>query len=161
LVNRREVAVRRHFDLAHELFHILTWDVMPPDHAEEATEFSKNRVEQLANNFASAVLMPARLLDRLAAWSQLTGGGLVAQLKSAAESLQVTTSALKWRLVALGKLTSAAAKAISDASLRGRARAAAGLPPLFSRKFMEVLRLALAEGNLSARRAASLLGISL
>ena len=30
LINRKEVIGRRHFDLAHELFHILTWDAMPP-----------------------------------------------------------------------------------------------------------------------------------
>ena len=34
LINRREVEGRRHFDLAHELFHILTWDAMPPEHSE-------------------------------------------------------------------------------------------------------------------------------
>jgi XRE family transcriptional regulator, fatty acid utilization regulator len=48
LINRYEVAGRRHFDLAHELFHILTWDAMPPEHAEEAREVGGNRVEQLA-----------------------------------------------------------------------------------------------------------------
>ena len=58
LINRHEVAGRRNFDLAHELFHILTWDAMPPEHLEEATETSKIRVEQLANSFASALLMP-------------------------------------------------------------------------------------------------------
>ena len=36
LIARREVAGRRHFDLAHELFHILTWDAMPPEHSEAA-----------------------------------------------------------------------------------------------------------------------------
>lgn len=162
LVNRHEVAGRRNFDLAHELFHVLTWDVMPPEHAEEATEFSNNRVEQLANNFASALLMPARIVNRFAAWAELTGGGLLAQIKTAAEELQVTASALKWRLVAMGKLTLAAAKALSDASLRGKpgARAKGGLPALFSRKFMEVLGHALEAGNLSVRRAAGLLDIS-
>ncbi|HEX4078867.1 MAG TPA: hypothetical protein VHX61_08350 [Rhizomicrobium sp.] len=44
LVNRYESPGRRHFDLAHELFHILTWKAMPPGHSEDATEFSKNRV---------------------------------------------------------------------------------------------------------------------
>ena len=58
LINRHEVAGRRNFDLAHELFHILTWDAMPPEHLEEATETSKIWVEQLANSFASALLMP-------------------------------------------------------------------------------------------------------
>ena len=64
LINRREPAGRRHFDLAHELFHILTWDTMPPEHVEDAAEQSRNRVEQLANSFASALLMPAAVLDR-------------------------------------------------------------------------------------------------
>jgi len=54
LINRHEVPGRRNFDLAHELFHILTWDAMPPEHVEESTEQSKSRVEQLANNFACA-----------------------------------------------------------------------------------------------------------
>ncbi len=57
LINRHEVVGRRHFDLAHELFHILTWDAMPPEHSEEARETGGNRTEQLANNFASAVLI--------------------------------------------------------------------------------------------------------
>jgi Zn-dependent peptidase ImmA (M78 family) len=72
LINRHEVPGRRNFDLAHELFHILTWDAMPPEHVEEASEQSKSRVEQLANNFASALLMPAAVLDRL--FSSLTTG---------------------------------------------------------------------------------------
>ena len=58
LIARREVAGRRNFDLAHELFHILTWDAMPPEHVEVASDFGGNRVEQLANNFAASVLMP-------------------------------------------------------------------------------------------------------
>ncbi|MDD4933454.1 MAG: helix-turn-helix transcriptional regulator, partial [Methylacidiphilaceae bacterium] len=35
MINRQEIAGRRNFDLAHELFHILTWDVMPPEPSEE------------------------------------------------------------------------------------------------------------------------------
>ena len=62
LISRSEVAGRRHFDLAHELFHILTWDAMPPERVEEASDFGGNRVEQLANNFAAAVLMPSSAL---------------------------------------------------------------------------------------------------
>ena len=59
LIARHEVAGRRHFDLAHELFHLLTWAAMPPERLEEARETGGNRVEQLANNFAAAVLIPA------------------------------------------------------------------------------------------------------
>ena len=35
----------RNFDLAHELFHILTWDAMPPEHVEDASDMGGNRVE--------------------------------------------------------------------------------------------------------------------
>src|SRR5438128_2545269 len=31
LINRNEPEYRRNYDLAHELFHILTWQAMPPD----------------------------------------------------------------------------------------------------------------------------------
>ena len=49
---------RSHFDLAHELFHVLTWDAMPPERLEEARETGGSRVEQLANSLAASVLMP-------------------------------------------------------------------------------------------------------
>ncbi|TXL71234.1 ImmA/IrrE family metallo-endopeptidase [Vineibacter terrae] len=161
LINRHEVAGRRHFDLAHELFHILTWDVMPPEHAEEARETGGNRVEQLANSFASAVLMPAPVLERFGGWPE-GDKALIARLKSVAADLHVTASALKWRLVALDRLKPARARAIPDSALR-MARAPAGSvpPPLFSRSFMEVLALAIDEGRVSARRAAGLLDMTL
>jgi hypothetical protein len=56
LINRNEVPGRRHYDLAHELFHILTWDSMPPAHVEDNRTTSKDRVEQLADNFAAALI---------------------------------------------------------------------------------------------------------
>src|SRR5258706_9708877 len=71
LINRREVPGRRHFDLAHELFHILTWLAMPPEHVEDVEPKRRSRVEQLADNFASAMLMPATVLDRFGDWSEL------------------------------------------------------------------------------------------
>jgi XRE family transcriptional regulator, fatty acid utilization regulator len=160
LINRHEVVGRRHFDLAHELFHILTWDTMPPEHVEESTEQSKIRVEQLANNFASAVLMPTAVLDQFAPWD----GDLVAHLNAAADALQVTATALKWRLVAVGQLEFAVAKNVRDAALRnnGRDAASKGEPaPLFSKPFIEVIALAISEGQLSARRAADLLDMPL
>ena len=159
LINRNEVAGRRNFDLAHELFHILTWDAMPPAHVEEATEYSRNRVEQLANHFASAVLMPAAVLDRFGQ----PQGEMLAWLNDTAEALQVTATALKWRLVALAKLDQATAKTIPDAALRHNGRDVAGRapPPLYSRAFMDVMALAIKQGRISARRAADLLDITI
>jgi Zn-dependent peptidase ImmA (M78 family)/transcriptional regulator with XRE-family HTH domain len=162
LINRNEVPGRRHFDLAHELFHLLTWDAMPPEHVEAAAETGGNRVEQLANNFASALLMPTAALDRFGDWSRFGDAELVAGLSEAADALQVTASAVRWRLAALGRLKPAAARAISDTTLRRHRREAppAEAPPPFSRPFMEVMSRAIDEGRVSARRAAGLVDMT-
>ena len=161
LIARREVAGRRNFDLAHELFHILTWDAMPPEHVEYASDFGGNRVEQLANNFAAAVLMPTTALASYDGWAQLDMEGLIAQLNHVADELCVTSSALRWRLVALRRLTKSKARAIPEAALRnnGRTTHAEEPPALFSRPFAGVLAAAVDRGHLSVRRAAALVGL--
>ena len=157
LIARREVEGRRHFDLAHELFHVLTWEAMPPRHVEEAKETGGDRVEQLANNFAAALLMPARVAKRVRHWGQLDSDALVDRLNRVASEFEVTSSALRWRLVALGELPAARARAIPESALRNNGGAEDGArPPLFSKPFAEVLRMALEQGHVSARRAASL-----
>ena len=162
LIARREVAGRRHFDLAHELFHILTWDAMPPEHSEAAQETGGNRVEQLANNFAAAVLMPSASLRRFGGWADLAAEELIRRLNAAADELQVTSSALRWRLVALGELKPAAARALPEAALRnnGRAEADDVAPAPFSQPFMEVMGLAIDHGLVSVRRMAGLLAVT-
>lgn len=164
LINRDEVPGRRHFDLAHELFHILTWDVMPPVHVEDATESGgANRVEQLANAFASALLMPSRTVQAAADWRALNGGALIAQLNATADRLEVTATALLWRLVSLGLLTRAEARAIPADALRfnGRGeRPAEERPALFSKRFVEIVARAVDEGRISTRKIASLLNVS-
>ncbi len=159
LINRHEVTGRRHFDLAHELFHILTWDTMPPDHVEDASERSKIRVEQLANNFASAVLMPTAVLDQIGP----PKADLISWLNYSAETLKVAATALKWRLVALGRLDAGQANKIPDAALRNNGRDISGRepPPLYSKAFMEVIALAVDDGHMSARKAADLLDMTL
>ena len=164
LIACREVVGRRHFDLAHELFHILTWDAMPPEHFEEARETGGNRVEQLANNFAAAVLMPADALERFGDdWSSLVGEELIARLNSRADELQVTASALKWRLAALGQLKPAAARSLPEAALRNNGRDPAEIVPpvLFSKPFAEVIGLAITGGHVSIRRVAGLLDLAI
>jgi XRE family transcriptional regulator, fatty acid utilization regulator len=168
LINRREVPGRRHFDLAHELFHILTWQAMPPEHVEDVEPKRRTRVEQLADNFASAVLMPAPVLDRFDDWSTLATAtkpdALIGRLNTVADELQVTSSALRWRLVALDRLDRAVASRLPEAKLRnnGRARAMDGsLPPLFSKRFVEVIARAIDEGRVAVRRVSYLLGLSI
>ena len=161
LIARCEVAGRRNFDLAHELFHILTWDAMPPEHVEYAGDVGGNRVEQLANNFAAAVLMPVTALESYDGWAQLGMEGLIAQLNHVADELCVTSSALRWRLVALRRLAKSKARAIPEVALRnnGHEPRAERPPELFSKPFAEVLAAAVDGGHVSVRRAAALVGL--
>ena len=158
LIARGEIAGRRHFDLAHELFHVLTWEAMPPKHVEEAVETGGDRVEQLANNFAAALLMPSPAVARYGPWGQLDADGLVSRLNVAATELRVTSSALRWRLVALGELPATRARQIPESSLRnnGGLGTWSTTPTEFSKRFAEVLGMALEQGFVSARRAAGL-----
>lgn len=162
LISRHEVAGRRHFDLAHELFHILTWEQMPPAHAEETVETSRKRVEQLANSFAGAVLMPEAAVDRGGEWERLADENLISRLNSVADDLSVSSSALKWRLVALGKLKRAKALALPEEALRNNGHdSVMGSPlALFSKPFVEVMGRAIDNGYVSIRRAAGLLDLT-
>ena len=163
LIARREIEGRRHFDLAHELFHILTWDAMPPEHSEEVRETGGNRVEQLANNFAAAVLMPAATLEQCRDWRSLGEEELIARLNAVADDLRVTSSALRWRLVALDYLKPAVARSLPEAALRNngsRQVARSVTPALYSKPFVEVLDLAIKEGLVSTRRAANLVDMT-
>ncbi|MXY96396.1 MAG: ImmA/IrrE family metallo-endopeptidase [Gemmatimonadetes bacterium] len=162
LIARREVVGRRHFDLAHELFHILTWDAMPPEHSEEPMETGGNRAEQLTNNFAAAVLMPTAILARFGSWSDLAEDKLIRKLHTVANKLRVTASALRWRLVALGELKPAVARSLPDAALRNNIpELAENSPPArFSKPFMHVLGLAIDKGLISVRSVAGLLDLS-
>ena len=164
LINRDEVPGRRHFDLAHELFHILTWEAMPPVHVEDATETGgANRVEQLANAFAAALLIPQRVVEPAADWRTLRGKALTTEVNAIADRLGVTASALLWRLVSLDLLDRAEARGVPADALRynGRKKKAAGeTPPPYSKRFVEIVARAVDEGRVSTRKITSLLGLS-
>ncbi len=167
LVARGEIAGRRHFDLAHELFHLLTWRAMPPAHSERASATGGSRSEQLANNFAGALLMPAAVIKRYGPWSDLDEEALVVRLNNVADGLQVTSSALRWRLVALGEISKSAGTSLPETALRNNGRPSVEIndgaikmdrpPARFSRRFTEVISRAVEQGLISLRRTASLL----
>ncbi len=165
LVNRAEPEGRRHYDLAHELFHLLTWDVMPPERVEsiDIPRGGKGRrAEQLAENFASAVLMPAQTMQER--WeSRSSSGDLHTWLNATAEDLRVSAVACKWRCHNLGLLSRADLLDINDQLLvaNGRPSGAAPPPRRFSDRFVRRVAGGIGAGRLSVKRAASLLGCSL
>lgn len=156
LVNRKENAGRRNFDLAHEFFHILTWDTMPPKPVEEAREKSGgSRIEKLANSFASALLMPRRLIEKFGEWQHLGAAERVTRMRKVADYFQVSVAALHWRLVTLGLL----ARKTELPEGTTAVDTAVEPPPAFSRAFLTVVARGIEKGRVSASRATKLLGV--
>jgi Zn-dependent peptidase ImmA (M78 family) len=160
LVNRLESPGRRNYDLAHELFHILTWDAMPPDAIDdgEGSTKAQKRVEQMADKFASALLMPRAALDGFA------GPSDVGWLNRTATALGVSSDALRWRMVSLGRMDIQTARSIDPALLRNNGGAfvpEAQPPHRFGKRFMEVLGNGISQGHVSVRRVSALLDVSI
>jgi|SRR5215813_2028837 len=165
LINRNEPEGRRYFDLAHECFHLLTWEQMTPEHTEQADGNYRGkgrykRIEQLADNFAGALLMPWHVL--FPRWKSRVEGNIHSWLNETASALCVTAQALKWRLHYLGLLGKADMLEIHDAKLTANGRLGQQPKPRpFSAEFIKRLHVALSAGDLSVRRAASLLGTTI
>lgn len=158
LINRNETDARRFYDLAHELFHALTWDAMQPDHRESNSiaERSKNkRIEQLADNFAAALLMPRASLDKLIDVDRQDD---IAHLREIAALLRVAPPALAWRLFNLKRIGEDSRRSLSQETQRA---SVAGPPKRFSTTFVRMLHEALENGRLSARKTAKAMGLEL
>ena len=103
LINSSEVIGRRHFSIAHELFHLITWN--DAKLRTEDTEFS-DKAEKLAESFASSLLLPKEsLIDSLEKRginNELSNIDLI----SIAQEYEVSSVALLWRICNLGWMNS-------------------------------------------------------
>jgi len=156
LINRNENEARRFFDLAHELFHALTWDAMKPDHRESNSVEERHkgkRIEQLANNFAASLLMPSASLHKLIERNRLDD---IAHLCEVAALLRVAPVTLAWRLFNLELIGDDTRRSLSQEKQRA---SLSGPPKRFSPTFVKMLHDALENGRLSARKAAKAMGL--
>lgn len=161
LVNRNEPVGRRNFDLAHELFHVLTWDAMPPERLDDGIGSGKiqKRIETMAEKFASALLMPREVLA-----SHPPAKIDYGWLNQTATALGVTSRALKWRLVSIGLMDADTARTFDDRLLSHNGAPEGHrdeVPPLFGRRFMTVMAAGIEKGQVSVRRVAKLLVVSI
>lgn len=158
LINRNESEARRYYDLAHELFHALTWDAMKPDHRESNSIEDRNkgkRIEQLANNFGAALLMPRASLDQLIDPKRYHD---IPHLCEVAALSRVAPVALAWRLFNLKLINADTRRELSQVKQRP---SVSGPPKRFSPTFVKMLHEALENGRLSARKAAKAMGLGL
>jgi XRE family transcriptional regulator, fatty acid utilization regulator len=152
-INRNHPETRRNFSLAHELFHVLTWNMFLPEHfSPEDQGITGKRSEQLANKFALALIIPIDdIADR---WNRFNGTDLKGWIENTAEELHVSAPALFWRLVNLGKLRADEYPEDLHAP-HGDNRPK---PPPYSRKFAEMMCEVFERGDVSVRKTAKTLG---
>jgi Zn-dependent peptidase ImmA (M78 family)/transcriptional regulator with XRE-family HTH domain len=159
LTNRNEVAGRRTFDLAHELFHVLTWEALPPERVdrENPTGTKAKRTEQLADNFAGALLMPAELLKPR--WESRPAGMIESKwVQATANHFRVSPQALFWRMVALGLCQK---KQRDDLLRKSNSGDKSPKPAWFSRKYLDRVIWGIDRGEVSLRRILAILKMDL
>lgn len=97
MLNSQNKRTRRSFDLAHELFHILTWKLFRKNKGTSVEP--SPREEILANIFASKLLMPEDVLKQKINQCKTSSGGVtIEKLQDISREFVVSTEALFWRL---------------------------------------------------------------
>ncbi len=164
VLNASEVPWRRNYSLAHELFHLVTWEFLGPQQAD--AEFGwPERTEQLAEAFASSLLLPETALRESLDLHRQDGGITVRSLVEVAREFDVSTEALLWRLVSLGMLTDKRVRELLDnPAFRSAGRptfAPVREPEILPERFLRLLETAYLQGEVSAGRIAEMTGQSL
>ena len=162
LINRDEPSFRRHYDLGHEFFHILTWEEMPPNKLDaELDEKEKPRVEKLADAFTAGLLMPTEVVSKR--WRSRPGGQDIHDaILDQAREFRVSGKAMFWRLVNTGLLSKSEQSSVDPERLsRPDDPDPAGRPNIYNADFVRRLHAVLQRGLLSVRKASELLDCDL
>jgi len=102
LLNASNKQWRRSFDLAHELFHLLTWNVFRSAETQNISPGEKE--EKLASTFASRLLMPEESIKvRVKASIDNKGQISLDQLDDIAREFDVSLIALIYRIAGIFK----------------------------------------------------------
>jgi Zn-dependent peptidase ImmA (M78 family)/DNA-binding XRE family transcriptional regulator len=156
-INRAEADFRRNFDLAHELFHVLTWAKLPPRRHDWIDGKTKPKAEKLADAFAAGLLMPMKSLE--ARWSaRKEEEHLNTWILRNATEMKVSGQAFYWRLVNEGLLTGKLKEQVDESQL-SRPSDHSEIPRLFCDSFVRRMHMVLEQGKVSARKAASLVDL--
>lgn len=165
LINRYESPGRRAYDMAHELFHLLTWNTMRPPHVAAdrsapptvVSSPADRKIETTADNFAAGLLMPESAISTVAESQRKDRLEMIVE---AALRLGVSPLALKWRLHNRNKR--AGFDDVADEALARSFRehvSPSPHPPFLSQTFCERMVEGMVRGQVSKRRVLSMLGL--
>ncbi len=165
LLNTDDVSWRQTFSIAHELFHIVTWDAELLEKITPNAEYYKKN-EQLANAFAAGLLMPEHSLrqqiDRLCDDGKIKYSTIIA----IAQEYHVSAEALLYRLDYLGFINKKLVeKTLKDPIFQSlnkvNVQKARKEAPQVGDRFIRIAYLAYQFNKISRGRLARLLNVSL
>ena len=165
LMNSVEAPWRRNFNFAHEVFHLLTWKSIPPERMIADPAF-RDRIESLANAFASSLLLPGDSVS-IAIERHVKDGKIYhADLVEIAREFDVSTAALLYRLLNLGYFDrEAVERLLNNPTFRQLDRSTMTAswwePPPIPERFVRLAFWAYQEGNISRTKLAEYLNVSL
>ncbi len=163
LLNVNSKRWRRNFDLAHELFHLLTWAVFRNDDDMTAVEASKKE-EKLATCFARNLLMPIDALRTAVNARRMEDGITTADLFDIARQFDVSVEALIWQLrFAYNVPEEKCNKMIADSKSWASSyeeRVSDRPPPEYPSRYRSLAKRALRNGEISLGKFAEYIDIT-
>lgn len=161
LLNIKNSRRRRNFDLAHELFHLLTWNSF---HGEKSGSFSAtDQEEKFANCFARNLLVPRDVLLQWRDPRRLRFEPSPIEIIFGAKYFDVSIEALVWQMKWVFNLREDDTQRLIDQSIaleKNLAKVEPDAPPRRPRRFEKLAIQALRDGLISVGRFAEFMGIS-
>lgn len=163
LLNCNNVPWRRTYDLAHELFHLLTWELFSSTWAG-SPRLASEKEEKLATCFARHLLMPAEVFRIEAEGRKKADGRLTPDDHFAlARQFDVSADAVAWHWGFLTRRSDEEIK--SDVAQCQALRPLLEIrprdtPPLRPMRFCDLAEAALRSGSISIGRFAEYTGVS-
>ena len=162
LLNKRNKLWRRNYDLAHELFHILTWSNFRTANVNVLTASAEE--EKLADVFASRLLLPEESVrERISFYTDSQGQIRLEQLEDVAREFGVSLDALVYRIASLFKIKKEDTLKYLDATKKLCAfhkPRESDEPEMLPERYCALAQRALRDGNLSLLQFAKYMGIS-
>jgi Zn-dependent peptidase ImmA (M78 family)/transcriptional regulator with XRE-family HTH domain len=163
LLNSQNVRWRRNFDLAHELFHLLTWKVFRHDSAELA-QVASEQEEKYATCFARNLLMPSEAFKEAINVQRDDAGKIGFDgLFEVAREFDVSVEAILWHMSFIFNLDGEKIKEYIDRvkySLSTWDTRESDSPSMYPTRFVALCNQAFRKGLISTGRYAECLGIS-
>ena len=159
LLNAEHRRWRRNYDLAHELFHLVTWKAVA---GAQLTPDQWQEQEKLADVFASHLLLPTEAFD--AAVTQVSSGGqlTVAGVIDLARKFDVSVDVVCWRLKFIYRWEKQKTEALIERCREAQIDAREDAPQGSRRpaRFLALARRAARRGLISTGRLAQYAGVS-